>query len=193
VAIGQPISKTFSIRNSGKGNLLGSVEVIIDPPSRASVFTVDQSSFNIAPGGSQTESVTFTPDLTIDTAAAIISSNDATRPTVGVALTGSGLAGKLSAPSTFTIMASVGTPIPPVNLPIRNVGKGLLSLDWAPVAILPYSVNGGHFDLPAGTSFGIPISFAPTVKGNAPSVALAITVIGPSTGSTVVTLKGVGK
>ena len=192
VAIGQSSTKNFNIKNSGKGNLVGSVVVTIDPPSRSSVFAINPDSFNIAPGRSLTETVTFMPDLPINTAAAIISSNDALRPTIGIALSGSGLVGKLSVPSSFTITGPVAGNVQ-VNLTIKNVGKGFLSGDWAPVTMLPYSVPFGHFDLPAGMTKGIPITFSPTVKGNAPSMALAIGVIGPSTGTTVVTLKGIGK
>jgi hypothetical protein len=192
LAIGQSITKTFSIRNSGKGSLVGSLQVLIDPPTRGSVFTVTPDSFNIAPGQSQAENVTFTPDAPVDAALAIISSNDATRPTIGVVLNGSGLSGKLSAPNTITITTATGTATQ-ANLSIKNVGKGVLSGNWATVAISPYSVTSGPFALTPGSSIAIPITFHPTVKGTAPSVALAIQVVGPSTGGKVVTLKGVGK
>jgi len=192
VAIGQPISKNFSIRNSGKVNLLGSVEVIIDPPSRASVFTVTPGPISIAPGQSKTETVTFMPDQPNDSAAAIISTNDSTRPTIGVSLSGSGLAGKLSVPTTVTITGQVGKTTPG-TLTIRNTGKGLLSGDWTSVAVGPYLVSGGPIALQPGATMPITIKFSPTVKGNAPSAVLVIGVIAPSTSTTVVTLKGVGK
>jgi hypothetical protein len=192
VAIGEPIAKNFSIKNSGKGNLIGSVEVLIDPPSRASVFTVNPPSFNIAPGQSVPETVTFEPDVPNDSAVAIISSNDATQPFFGIVLSGTGLTGNLSVPSTFTMTAPAGTTIQP-SLTIKNNGKGSLSGDWASVTTSNYSVAPGSFALEAGQTTTIPITFIPTVKGNAPSAALAISVIAPSTGSTIVTLKGVGK
>jgi hypothetical protein len=192
VAIGQSIGKNFSIKNSGKGNLSGSMEVLITPASRGSVFTITPQSFNLAAGQSQSESVTFTPDSPSDFAVALISSNDPTRPTVGVSLNGVGLVGKLSVPGTFTISTPVGTTIQG-NLTIKNAGRGLLTGDWATVATSGYAVTGAPFAIPPGISASIPISFTATVKGNAPTVVLPIGVIGPSTGSTVVTLKGVGK
>jgi len=192
VAIGQPISKNFSIRNSGKVNLLGSLEVKIDPPSRASTFTVTPGSISIAPGQSKTETVTFMPDQPNDSAAAIISTNDSTRPTIGVSLSGSGMAGKLSVPPTFTITGPVSKTTP-ATLTIRNTGKGLLSGDWATVMTTPYRVTGSPFSLAPGTTMPITINFSPSVKGNAPSAVLVIGVIAPSTSTTVVTLKGVGK
>ncbi len=136
--------------------------------------------------------MTFTPDLPIDTAAAIISSNDATRPSIGVSLNGSGLAGKLSVPKNFKLSAPVGTTVP-ASLTVKNIGQGILSGDWAPVKIPPYNVDFGHFDLPPGGTVSIPINFSPTAKGASASAALAIGVIAPSAGSTVVTLQGIGK
>jgi hypothetical protein len=192
VAIGQSIGKNFSIKNSGKGNLSGSVEVLIAPPSRNSVFTITPESFNLTPGQSQSESVNFTPDSPSDFAVALISSNDSTRPTIGVSLNGVGLVGKLSVPGTFTISTPVGTTTQG-NLTIKNAGRGVLSGDWATVATSGYAVTGAPFAIPPGMSASIPISFTTSVKGNAPTVVLPIAVIGPSTGSTVVTLKGVGK
>ncbi len=192
IAIGQSTSKNFNIKNSGKGDLIGSLSVTISPPTRSQVFQVSPGSFDIAPGKSLTESVTFTPDLPVDTAAAIINTNDATRPSIGIVLSGVGLAGKLSVPSTVTIKAPVGTTFP-TSLTIKNTGRGLLSGDWAPVNIAPYQVGPGHFDLAPGATIPVPITFSPAVKGVNPSAALAIGVIAPSTGSTVVTLHGSGK
>jgi kumamolisin len=192
VAIGQTVNKNFTIKNTGKGNLLGSVAVLINPATRSNAFVVTPASFNVAPGKSTTENVRFAPDLPVDTALVLISSNDASRPTIGVALSGSGLAGKLSVPSTFTISAPVGSN-QPVNLTIKNTGKGLLAGDWSPVQVDPYTINFGHFEIPPGMTQSIPITFNPTVKGTAPSAALAIGVIPPSTGSTSVKLQGIGK
>jgi len=111
---------------------------------------------------------------------------------VGLTLSGSGLAGKLSAPKTFSIAGPVGQTVP-ANLIIKNSGKGVLSGDWPAVSILPYHIDPGQFDLQPGMATRIPISFNPNLKGKAPSVALPIEVITPSTGTTVVTLRGVGK
>ena len=188
--IGVSTTRDLIIRNSGKDNLTGTVAML--DPSGTGVFTVTPDSFNLAPGQSQPETVIFAPSETINTGALIISSNDPTRPTAGVSLSGSGLAGKLSAASSFTISGSVGQTIQG-NLNIKNTGKGLLSGDWSAVSILPYHVDPGHFDLQPGMSTSIPISFLATSKGEAPSVALAIEVIAPSTSTKVVTLKGMGR
>jgi hypothetical protein len=128
-----------------------------------------------------------------DTAVAIISSNDASRPSIGVLLTGVGTAGRLSVGPIFRPAATTGQSIQTM-LTIKNRGRGFLSGTWAPVSVAPYTVAGGNFGpLAPGATTGIPITFHPTVKGNAPSAALAIEVSAPSTGSTVVTLRGVGR
>jgi hypothetical protein len=192
IGIGLSTTKSFSIKNSGVGNLTGSLQVSIADPSQASVFSVAPDSFNIAPKQSQSETVTFAPNEPSNSAALIISSNDGTQPTVGVRLTGTGLTGKLKVPGTFTIMGPVGQTIP-ANLVIKNAGQGILSGDWAGVTILPYHVDPGSFVLQPGMATSIPFSFTPTAEGNAPTVVLAIGVIAPGTGSTTVTLKGIGK
>ncbi len=193
VGIGLTSTKSFNIKNSGKGNLIGSVTVLDDANSETPIFAVTPETFNLAPGQSQLESVAFKPEAGKHTAAAIISSNDAARPTVGLILKGTGLPGKLSLSKTFTMTGLVGQTVQ-ANLLIKNKGKGFLSGDWAPVEIAPYHVAAGSFGpLQPGASIAIPISFSPTVVGKAPTVVLPIGVIGPSTGSTAVTLKGVGK
>jgi hypothetical protein len=169
------------------------VQVLIAPPSGTSVFTATPSSFNIAPGGSTPETVTFQPDALSDSATILIGSNDPTQPTMGVLLNGAGLAGRLSVPKTFRITGPAGQTIE-ANLAIKNVGQGFLSGSWAPVAIPPYSIAGGSFGpLAPGASADIPIDFSPSAKGATPSVALAVEVTGPGTGGTVVTLTGTGQ
>jgi hypothetical protein len=193
VAIGLSTSKSFTIKNSGKGNLNGGITIVIEPPTRTSVFTIVPDVINLAPGQSQPETVTFSPDQISDSATAVLTSNDSTRPSIGVVLTGTGLVGKLSVPKTLAISGLVGQPVQ-VSLTIKNIGKGFLSGNWAPVSVAPYGVVGGSFGpLQPNASTTIPIIFTPTAKGNAPTVALVIGVLQPSTGSAIVTLKGVGK
>ncbi len=193
VGLGLSKSKTFSIKNSGKGTLIGNISILIAPPSRASVYTITPGSFSLSPGQSQPVTLVFTPDGPVDEAAALISSNDATRPTIGVVLKGSGAVGKLSVAKTFTVNAPTsGTG--QATLTLKNVGKGFLSGNWLPVSISPYTVMAGSFGpLAPGATQSISINFSPTVKGTAPSVALPIQILGPGMSSTAVVLKGVGK
>src|SRR5579864_8800593 len=112
---------------------------------------------------------------------------------MGIVVSGVGLAGRLSVPRLFAITGPAGQTTP-VNLPIKNLGRGSLSGTWSTVSIAPFSVAGGSFGpLAPGASASIPISFSPTAKGITPSVALAVQVSSPSTGGTVVRLTGTGK
>lgn len=182
-----------TIRNAGKGPLSGSIQLLIPPPSGGSVFTISPSSFSLAAGASQPETVTFTPDAVNNAAAAIITSNDASRPSIGILLTGIGSTGRLAVARTFRLTATTGQSAQ-INLTLRNAGRGLLSGSWPGVSVGPYTVNAGSFGpLASGGTATIPITFRPTAKGAAPSAALPIEVIGPSTGNTVVTLRGVGQ
>ncbi len=193
VGIGLSSAKTLIIKNSGTGPLVGSIAVLIDPPSRRPVFVVTPEAFNLAPGQSQPEIINFTPDEIGNVATAMITSNDATRPTISIALKGTGVPGKLSVKKTISVAGLVGQTFQ-ATLVIKNTGKGLLSGYWAPVSIPPYDIPGGSFGpLPQGASTTIGINFSPTATGSAPQVALPIVVKGPSTSTTIVTVKGVGK
>jgi hypothetical protein len=193
VGIGLSATKTFTIKNTGKANLIGSATLRFDDSSQAGVYVVSPATFNLAPRGSQIETVTFRPDASSDIASILIASNDETRPLISVVLDGNGAPGKLSVPRTFKIVGSVEHPIQ-TNLTIKNVGKGLLSGEWEPVTLAPYSVAGGFFGpLQPGATALIPITFTPSAKGAAPIVDLPIIVDSPSTGDLPVALRGIGK
>ena len=193
VPITQTTQKTFNIRNAGKGSLSGSIQLLIPPPSGGSVFTISPSNFNLMAGATQPETVTFAPDAVKNAAAVIIASNDAARPSIGVLLTGVGSTGRLAVARSFRITATTGQSTQ-ANLTLRNAGRGFLSGSWTAVSVGPYTVSAGSFGpLASGATATIPITFSPTTKGAAPSAALPVEVVGPSTGSTIVTLRGVGK
>jgi hypothetical protein len=193
IGINQTTKKTFVIRNSGKpGNLVGNLTV----SQFTSTFVVSPSTFDLAPQGTQSETVTYTPDATIDTATVIINSNDAVHGTVNVNLTGRGFAGQLAAPASLTISGPTGKGTVTANLSIRNSGRGLLvisfpSLISTPVA--PYSVSGNTMNILPGATDSIPISFTPEIKGPAPIASLTISVASPSAGGRTVILRGMGK
>jgi hypothetical protein len=193
VGIGLSASKTFTIRNTGKANLIGSATLLFNDPSQAGVYVVSPTSFNLAPRGSQIETVTFSPKAATDTASIVIASNDQSRPLISVVLNGTGAPGKLSVPKAFKITGLVGR-TSQTNLTIKNVGKGLLSGKWEPVTVVPYSVAGGSFGpLQPGAIALIPITFAPSEKGAASIVDLSLIVDRPSLGDRPVALKGIGR
>jgi hypothetical protein len=164
----------------------------------AGAFTLDSSStFTIAPHTSATETVTYLPATTRDTATLTITSNDAKHGVLDVTLSGRGLLGRLSVPAAITIVGdTIGQPTT-ATLTLKNAGRGLVTGSWSPVtptAAAPFSVAGNpFFSLMPGTQTTIPITFTPAVKGRAANAALTIMVNSPTTGGRTVTLRGLGK
>jgi hypothetical protein len=184
-------TKSFVIKNVGKtGNLIGSLTLA--QPSAFSITT--SSNFDIAPHAAATETVSYTPDATSDTAMLMINSNDATRGALEVKLTGHGFAGKLSAPASFTISGPPdGMPVTS-TLTIKNTGKGVLTGSWTGVTTSLYSVTANPlFNIQPNGTQPITVGFTPTVKGHAATATFMINVMSPSTGARTVTLKGIGK
>jgi hypothetical protein len=191
---GSTTTRNFLIKNIGKtGNLIGTASMT----GASTSFTISQGPLNIAPRGSTTETVTFTPGTTSTTniGTLVILSNDAINPIFNVTLRGRGFPGRLVVPASFIIRATTGGPTVTANLTIRNAGRGLLSVSWptlSPSPGVPYSATGGSMDLQPSTTFTIPISFTATAKGRAPTAPFPLTVSGLSTGARSVTLRGIG-
>ncbi len=114
-----------------------------------------------------------------------IISNDPTKGTVHIAVTGSGLPGKLAV-KNFTI-TSVGGATGMSNLILKNSGKGLLT-ESVSAATSPFGGGGGgSMSILPGQSKMVLITFAGTVTATS---SVTVTVQPPSTATTVVTLKG---
>ena len=183
---------SFTIKNAAKkgaGNLMGMVSL-----SDTSVFNISPGTFNLAPGKSQKESVTFAPTLPANTATATISSNDAFgNNNLTLTLSGAGLPGKLSVPKTLNLSGKVGTTVQK-NLTIKNSGKGVLTGSWSSITTPPFMVTGNTFGpiLPGKTQVVV-VSFSPTSKGKISPVPLTITITGPFPGTGSVSIGGTGK
>jgi hypothetical protein len=195
VGIGTGASSTANviIKNIGKpGALTGTIALNNNQPGTA--FSLSSpSTFDVPEHGTLTETITYTPDATSDTATLVIESNDSTRGALNIPVSGTGLPGKLSMPKTLTI-ASTGVDVQgTANLVLKNVGKGALTIN-VPAATAPFAGGGGaSIRIPAGTkSPPIAITFVPTstTEVNQP---LVVTIEPPGTGVTTVILKGVLK
>ena len=188
--IGLSTNKTsFTIKNSGQkgaGNLTGTVT-----SDTQLVFGIPIGSFNLAAGKSIAEKVLFKPTGTSNSATATITTNVGTAM---VQLSGTGLPGVLSAPTSFAISGKVGV-LTTGKLTIKNVGKGILAGSWAPVSSPPYGVAAGPpFTIAAGKSVVIPVTFTAASKGAAPTTAqLVITVTSVGGVGATVTIQGTGK
>jgi hypothetical protein len=188
-------SKSFLIRNVGKnGNLIGSLSLT----QTAATFALTTSpTFTIPPHASATETVTYLPATSLDTATLTITSNDAKHGLLDVTLRGRGLLGRLAVPAGITIVGdTIGQPTT-ATLTLKNAGRGLVTGSWSavtPTTAAPFSVAGSpFFSLTPGAKTTIPITFTPAVKGRATNAALIIMVNSPSTGGRTVTLRGIGK
>jgi hypothetical protein len=194
VGINLSSTKTsFTIKNAAKkgaGNLTGGVTSNTQP-----VFIIVPNSFDLAPGKSQKELITFAPGMLANSGTATITSNDSFgNNTLTVTLSGAGLPGKLSLPTTVTLTAKAGTTVSK-NLTIKNNGKGTLSGSWQSISTPPFTVTGGSFGplSPGKSAPPIAIAFAPTAKGSVTPVSLTISVTSPGAVGATVTLKGTGK
>jgi hypothetical protein len=190
IGTGQSSTKTFNIKNSSAGgNLIGSVTIY--PPSPS--FDLAPNAFSIPPRGVQRETVTLQPTGTMNSATAIITSNDSRHEVLIVRLKGNGLTGRLSVPSIFSFDGIVGQQTE-ADLQIKNVGQGVLSGSWASISTTPYTVMGAGFGpLPPGGEQSVKIEFLPITKGPGPKVPLTITADEPSSGKMTTILRGIGK
>ncbi|WP_242344183.1 choice-of-anchor D domain-containing protein [Anaeromyxobacter terrae] len=90
VSVGASATKTVTLTSTGTGTLTGGVAVA---QGTSSEYSVSPATFSLAPGASQTVTVTYAPaDTTSDTGSLVVTSDDAARPSVSVALQGTGTA-----------------------------------------------------------------------------------------------------
>jgi hypothetical protein len=192
IGIGASSTAKVIIKNIGNtGGLIGNISLTNNQAGTAFVLS-SPGPFDIAAHGSLTETVTFTPDATLDGATLSITSNDPTKGVINLNLTGTGLPGKLSVPKTLTITSKGGAP-GMADLVLKNVGKGIL-MGSVSAATAPFSGGGGGGAIQPGKPISPPlvITFTPVMGASATS-SVTITVDPPSSGSTTVTLKGVVK
>ena len=188
IGIGANSTAKVIIKNTGKsGNLVGDISLTNNQAGTAFKLSAP-GPFDIGAHGTLTEIVTFIPDALSDSAVITIISNDPTKGTVHIAVTGSGLPGKLAV-KNLTI-TSVGGATGMSNLILKNSGKGLLT-ESVSAATSPFGGGGGgSMSILPGQSKMVLITFAGTVTATS---SVTVTVQPPSTATTVVTLKGAAK
>lgn len=197
VIIGSPSApQTMTFTNNGTADL--NVTGISSSNPRYTLTPSVPPALLLAPGASQTLSVTFTPSA-LGTAAATISiaSNDADTPTVTVNATGSGIAAP--APNIAVAPLSVdfgnvifGNQPAPQSLTITNSGTADLTVsavaidnpDFAASPAVPPGIN-----LTPGASRTLSLTFVPSALGTG-SANLTISSNDPDTPVRTVTLVG---
>lgn len=177
--VGQPASKTFTIRNSGTTTLSGLS--ISFAGTNASDFSAGSLPATIAPGATATVSVSFNPGAPgARSASLVIASNDADENPFNVNLTGSGLT------SEITIEEPVNTPLTDGSTTIDYGEQFALSQSVKTFTIrnegtgdlinLSLSVGGAHAGqfvagnlgattLAPGASTTFTVAFEPTGEG----------------------------
>ena len=180
----------LTIKNTSKtGTLTGNISITNSQAGTA--FTLrSPGPFNVAARApALTETVTFVPDALMDGATITITSNDPSKGTVNIPVSGKGLAGKfVVSPRTISFVSTgVGVPVMK-TLTLRNAGKGVL-MGSITGGGPPFTGVGGSGTLAPGMKDPIEITFTPTSTTPVTQV-LTLTAQGFSTGSTTVTLKG---
>jgi uncharacterized repeat protein (TIGR03803 family) len=195
-SVGTDTTKTLplTIKNSGKSGttLIGSIAGVSAP----FVVTGGSTSFSLSTGQKDVLTVTFEPVLPPGKASAtmVISSNDPRHPSVNVKITGTGVAGALSAPPRLVFLKprALNTSVDE-KLIVKNLGLGVLHGNIG-ASTGPFTVTngGGPLTLNHGKTWPVTIEFTPVMKGAVPGM-LQITSDDPKHLSVDVNLKGTGK
>jgi len=142
-----------------------------------------------------TETVTYTPDATSDSATLSVTSNDPSNRTLNIPVSGTGLPGQLSVPKSLTITSPGVGQTGSAKLVLKNVGKGLLTGSSMPAQPDPPFHGGGGAGgggIAPGKTDTITITFTP-LNSSPATGSIQLLAKPPNTGTTTVTLKGIVK
>jgi centrosomal CEP192-like protein/HYDIN/CFA65/VesB family protein len=168
VTIGSSQTQAFTISNSGGSSLTISGATVSGTGFSVSGLTFP---YTLPAGGSASLSVTFIPSTTGTDNAALSFTSDASDPTVGVSLTGSGTS------SSGTLGVTPGSmSFGSVTIGTTQIQSGSLTASGGSVTVSSSSSSNsaftlGGFTLPvtlaAGQNLPFTITFAPTATGTA--------------------------
>lgn len=189
----QPATETFTIQNSGTGDLhLTAVSVVSGP------YTVQPlTSTTVTPGGSVTVSINFTPTARGQSSGSVeIRSDDPNNRVLAVALSGRGLAPEISVswpgqPGAMDFgQIRVGVAAPS-SITIKNLGD----IDLSNISITGpannVTVGQCAATLAAGSSQSVALTFTPAAEGNFTD-QIIVASDDPALGSLIITLTGEG-
>jgi uncharacterized protein (TIGR03382 family) len=130
VTVGAASPKTFTISNTGNATLSGTVA---RATGTSAEFAASPASFAVAAGASQTVTVTYAPaDVTTDSGAIVVTSNDTTSPSVQVALSGAGVTAPTPAIAVSPTSLGFGTVVlggqASLTAQVRNAGTAPLNV-----------------------------------------------------------------
>lgn len=208
ITLGQSRDLILTLRNTGSANLIVSSVTSSNPR-----FTLVSPSapITVAAAGSVSLNIRFSPNATGSQSGTLtLASNDATRPSVQVALNGTG-AGAATAPSIDVTPAALEFGSVAVLqsrdlvLTVRNTGTAPLTVSTATSSNIRFTVVSGlaPFTVPAGGTQAMTVRFTPAAAGVQlgsltlisndtvrPSVAVPLSATGTSgsTGTTPITI-----
>jgi HYDIN/CFA65/VesB family protein/fibronectin type III domain protein len=165
VRVSQSDTRTVTITNGGAANLV--ISSISDPGGPFTIVNKPALPLTIASAQSITLSVRFTPTLQGQASASFaIGSNDPTRPSVSVSLTGNGVGTPVPNLEVSLGLVDFGTSTTPIQFDIKNTGEAdlLVTTIFQPRA--PFSIGGvGTGTLKTGEKKTVNINFSPTGIG----------------------------
>ncbi len=176
--------KTFAITNTGTATLNVSSITTIGP------FSTPNTSFSIAPGGTQNISGTFSPTTAGSASGSIRINHDAAGSPTDISLTGNGVQPVISVPAALAFgNQRVGTTSAGQILTISNTGSSPLTVS-AITTTGPFATPNTPLTIAAGSSANISVTFSPTAAGSA---AGTVQITHDAPGSpTSVSLSGTG-
>ncbi|MFL5350088.1 MAG: beta strand repeat-containing protein, partial [Hyalangium sp.] len=185
----------LAVRNSGTGTLHITSAVLSGADSAR--YSVSPTTLDVPAGQSLNLTVTFTPTVPGATSATLtLSTSDVAKPTIAVALSGTGVNPTAVVASTLDFgERSVGaTPAPTLPLAVRNSGTGTLHITSAVLSgtdSARYSVSPATLDVPAGQSLNLTVTFTPAAEG-ATSATLTLNTDDVAKPTVTVALSGTG-
>jgi len=192
-AVGTPsAAQKVRVSNVGSGTLRITSLVI----GSGEPFSVSPSStpITLAAGAGQDLSVTFSPTATGPfTGTLTLTTNDLATPSATVSLSGTGVRPGLGLTPTSLSFGgqTTGTSSTPLTVKVTNTGNGILRIQDISLAA-PFSVTPSQpFDLAAGASQFLSVTFSPTALG-AVTGTLTFNTNDPATPSAAISLSGNG-
>jgi hypothetical protein len=197
VTAGTSATRTFTVGNVGTAALAVTVAATAGTSAE---FSAAPASFQVAPGGSTTVTVTYAPtDVGTDVGSLAVSSNDPLQPSLPVALTGTGAAAPTPQvvldPASLNLGSVTVGASATLSTQVRNTGTAALSVSaiapcagtsaeftWSPAA--PFTVA-------AGGATALNVTYAPTGAG-ADAGCLALTTNDPATPTAQLAVQGLG-